>query len=191
MKLSGRLASTEDSVFTSNVNSDDEEEDDNITCVSTALNKSIPAPDDVVPVLKTIYGIEEDKDFLSEIIISHSHREVVSGRIVEWRGAEKERSSKVSSVVEVKLKAKDADTNPTFGQIKYFFSHSYGGMMTKFAIMEIFEHNSTALTSQNQWQVNLRHSKKAVVPAKCEYLSRPLVTAKSVNNKDILYILNN
>ena len=196
MKMSGRLESTENLSFKTSMNAhsddDDDDDDDESPYSSSTANKRIPAPDYAVSVLKNLYDINKDEDFLPEIIVSHSHSEMVLGRVVQWRGSEKESSTtKVSSVVEIKLDAEATLTNPTFGQIQHFFSHTRDGKITKFAVLQMFEHHYTTRTSHNQWTVIPQHSKKVVIPAGFEFISKPLVTARPVGNKDILYILNN
>ncbi|XP_028515012.1 uncharacterized protein LOC110239599 isoform X2 [Exaiptasia diaphana] len=186
MKASGRLPGVESPLFEMDECSDGE---DRGTKESTAA-ESIPAPENVVNVLRYFYEIAEDEDFSTEISLSHSHSEMVFGRLIEWRGREKERSSKVSSIIELKLDAATADLKPTFGQIKHFFTNSYSGKTTKFAVVDMFEEETTVCTSVSQWTVIPGQSKMIIIPANFEYLSRPLVTAKPVDNIDILYILN-
>lgn len=115
---------------------------------------------------------------------------MVFGRVIEWRGREKERSSKVSSIVELKLDAATADLKPTFGQVKHFLTNSYCGKTAKFAVVDMFDQETTVCPSVNQWTVNPGQSTMVIIPAHFEYLSRPLVTAKPVDNIDVLYILN-
>lgn len=163
-----------------------DDEDDSADC--TTVGTSIPAPDNLSLALKEFHELSQNEDFQESITIIHSHIQMVSGRNVQWRGKEKENPMRVSSVIE--LKGLDENSSkPVFGQIQHFFHHKHKGKMSTFAVVEVFDKKST-VTSDGHWKVNTNLSTKIMIPAGFSYMSRPLVTARSVENKNILYILN-
>ena len=83
------------------------------------------ASNEVLSILKALYCSEgmhpPDKELSSGIVVTNKHVASVSGRDVVWRSTHESTGNRVSSIVALR-----EATEPTFGQIEYFFSHCGG-----------------------------------------------------------------